>query len=172
MTTMSQVLSDWNKLDNEFASAEVLPCCGSTRWARELAQARPIADEAELLGRSDDIWRALSLEDWDEAFRSHPKIGGNKAEAATQQSAVWSRGEQSGMAASSAETRTALEQGNRIYEQRFARIYIVCATGKSAEEMLADLKRRLQNDAETELREVVEQQRQITRLRLRKWLQP
>jgi 2-oxo-4-hydroxy-4-carboxy-5-ureidoimidazoline decarboxylase len=170
VTITSEVLSDWNKLDEKSAIEKVLPCCGSTRWARGLAKARPIPNEAELLERSDAIWRSLSLVDWDEAFRSHPKIGEKKAETATPQSTEWSRGEQGGVTDSVTETRVALERGNRMYEQRFGRIFIICATGRSAEDILADLERRLKNDEEAELVEAVEQQRQITRLRLRKWL--
>jgi 2-oxo-4-hydroxy-4-carboxy-5-ureidoimidazoline decarboxylase len=136
-----------------------------------LARARPVSNEAELLERSDAIWQSLSLEDWDEAFRSHPKIGERKADAAANpQSVEWSRGEQQAVGTSSPDLLGALADANRLYEQNFGRIFIVCATGKSCEEILADLERRLGNDAETELVEAVEQQRQITRLRLRKWL--
>ena len=170
MKTRHEVLSIWNALDGESAAAEILPCCGSTRWARELAHTRPIGSEAEFFERSDAIWQALSTADWDEAFRSHPRIGERKVQTVSPQSAAWSCTEQSGLARSDTDIRTALRQGNRAYEQRFGRIYIVCATGKSAEEMLADLECRLQNDVDTELLEAVEQQRQITRLRLRKWL--
>lgn len=170
MTIVNETLADWNTLDQASATASILPCCGSARWARELVETRPINTEMELLERSDAIWKALSPDDWDEAFRSHPRIGERKAAAATAQSSEWSRTEQYGIVRSSSEIRAALEQGNQFYEQRFGRIYIVCATGKSAEEMLADLQRRLHNDADTELRETVEQQKQITRLRLRKWL--
>jgi 2-oxo-4-hydroxy-4-carboxy-5-ureidoimidazoline decarboxylase len=171
MTAASDVLFEWNKLNEKSAAAKVLPCCGSSRWAYELARARPITNAAELLERSDAIWQSLSWEDWDEAFSSHPKIGELKAEAATtQQSIDWSRREQHGIAASGQELRVLLANGNHLYEQRFGRIFIVCATGKSIEDILADLERRLKNDAEGELLEAVEQQRQITRLRLRKWL--
>jgi 2-oxo-4-hydroxy-4-carboxy-5-ureidoimidazoline decarboxylase len=170
MTIANATLADWNKLDQASAAASILPCCGSARWARELVETRPINIETELLERSDAIWKALSPDDWDEAFRSHPRIGERKAAAVTAQSSEWSRAEQGGIVRSTSEILAALEQGNQRYEQRFKRIYIVCATGKSAEEMLADLQRRLHNDTDTELRETVEQQRQITRLRLRKWL--
>jgi OHCU decarboxylase len=171
MIAASEVLFEWNKLDEKSAIAKVLPCCGSSRWAYELARARPISNGTELLERSDSIWQSLSLEDWDEAFRSHPKIGERKAVAATtQQSLEWSRGEQHGVDASSAELRVALEAANRLYEQIFGRIFIVCATGKSAEKILSELERRLKHDPETELLEAVEQQRQITRLRLRRWI--
>jgi 2-oxo-4-hydroxy-4-carboxy-5-ureidoimidazoline decarboxylase len=170
MTIVNETLADWNKLDPASAVASILPCCGSARWARELVETRPINTETELLERSDAIWNALSPDDWDEAFRSHPRIGERKAAAATAQSSKWSSAEQGGVVSSTSEILAALEQGNRRYEQRFGRIYIVCATGKSAEEMLADLQRRLHNEVEAELQEAAEQQRRITRLRLRKWL--
>ena len=134
MTIANETLADWNKLDQASAAASILPCCGSARWARELVEARPTNTETELLERSDSIWRALSPDDWDEAFRSHPRIGERKTAVATAQSAEWSRGEQGGMARSGTKIRAALEEGNQLYEQRFGRTYIVCATGKSAEE--------------------------------------
>jgi 2-oxo-4-hydroxy-4-carboxy-5-ureidoimidazoline decarboxylase len=171
MITANAVLARWNMLDEETAAAEILPCCGSRRWAQELARARPLADDAELCDRSSDIWLGLAPADWDEAFRTHPRIGERKAiEAATQRSAVWSRSEQSGVGESDPEIRAAIERGNRLYEERFGRIFLVCATGKTAAEMLAILERRLEIDPERELLEAVEQQRQITELRLRKWL--
>lgn len=171
MMPANTVLVHWNALEEDAAAAVILPCCGSRRWARELAQARPFADDQELIERSGAIWRGLAPVDWDEAFRTHPRIGERKAmEAATQQSAAWSREEQSGVSQTDAEIRVALERGNRFYEERFGRVFLVCATGKSAAEMLSMLERRLNNDPQTELREAVEQQRQITQLRLRKWL--
>jgi 2-oxo-4-hydroxy-4-carboxy-5-ureidoimidazoline decarboxylase len=171
MMTASAVLARWNALDEKMAADEILPCCGSKRWARELAQARPFGDAAELFERSDVIWLKLAQSDWDEAFRSHPRIGARKSvETATRQSAAWSRQEQSGVDPADTESRAALERGNILYEDRFGRVFLICASGKAASEMLAALERRLQNDPQTELGEAVEQQRQITQLRLRKWL--
>ncbi len=169
--TAQAVLAGWNSLNDDAAAAEILSCCGSTRWAKELAQARPITDEAVLLNRSDAIWLDLSPVDWDEAFRNHPRIGEQKlAATAMGQSATWSRQEQSGVNSSDSEIHDELARGNALYEKRFGRIFLVCATGKSAAEMLALLEHRLGNDPQTELQEAVEQQRQITRIRLRKWL--
>jgi 2-oxo-4-hydroxy-4-carboxy-5-ureidoimidazoline decarboxylase len=169
---INAVLAKWNDLPETAAIAEILPCCGSTRWAHELAQARPFVDEAALFSFSDSIWLRLSADAWDEAFRSHPRIGEHKAPvAATPQSAIWSDKEQSGVGGSDEETLFRLARGNRIYEERFGRVFLVCATGKSAAQMLEILKRRLENDPQTELRETAEQQRQITQIRLRKWLQ-
>jgi 2-oxo-4-hydroxy-4-carboxy-5-ureidoimidazoline decarboxylase len=110
--------------------------------------------------------------DWDEAFSSHPRIGEKKApESASRMSARWSGQEQSGVRGSGGDILERLTRGNASYEERFGRIYIVCASGKSAEEMLTILERRLRNDEGSELREAAEQQRQITQLRLRKWLE-
>jgi 2-oxo-4-hydroxy-4-carboxy-5-ureidoimidazoline decarboxylase len=171
MMTASAVLAQWNALDEDAAAAEILPCCGSHAWAREMARARPFAAETELFERSDAVWVKLGASDWEEAFLSHPRIGERKKAArATQQSAAWSRQEQGGLDGSNAEVNAALELGNRLYEQRFGRVFLTCATGKSAAEMLAGLERRLRNDPRTELAEAVEQQRQITQIRLRKWL--
>ncbi len=169
---MNSVLKAWNNLDLGAAALEILPCCGSLRWANELAKARAFIKAADLFEKSDAIWLGLNQADWDEAFSSHPRIGEKKApEAATAKSAEWSSEEQSGVTVSGVETQQRLQRGNEKYEQRFGRTYIVCASGKSAEEMLAILENRLGNDPEQELLEAVEQQRQITQLRLRKWLQ-
>jgi 2-oxo-4-hydroxy-4-carboxy-5-ureidoimidazoline decarboxylase len=156
------------RLPAKEAAEEILPCCGSTRWARMLAQRRPFGTAAELCAASDETWRDLDAEDWDEAFRTHPRIG--ERAGATQLSAQWSREEQSGVDAGDAEILAELTRANADYELRFGRVFLVCATGKSAAEMLQILRRRLSNDNATELRETVEQQRQITQLRLQKWL--
>jgi 2-oxo-4-hydroxy-4-carboxy-5-ureidoimidazoline decarboxylase len=109
--------------------------------------------------------------DWSEAFESHPRIGDReKPAAATAQSAEWSSQEQRRAVASDDAIKQALSQGNREYECRFHRIFIVCATGKSGAEILEVLRRRLNNDETAELRETAEQQREITQIRLKKWL--
>jgi OHCU decarboxylase len=168
---LSAVLARWSALPEMEAEEEILPCCGSSRWAQELTRLRPFSAEAALFEASDRVWLGLGVEDWDEAFRSHPRIGERKAPAAaTKRSAAWSSKEQGGVDAQDAKTLAELERGNREYEARFGRVFLVCATGKSAAEMLEILERRLSNDAEAELREAAEQQRQITQLRLRKWL--
>jgi len=110
--------------------------------------------------------------DWMQAFRAHPRIGERKVEHATAQSKQWSGQEQSAVEKARFETLAELAAGNRQYEEFFGFTYIVCATGKSAEEMLGILRGRLTNNRETELREAAEQQRQIAQIRLRKWLQP
>jgi OHCU decarboxylase len=168
---MSDALARLNSLPPAEARAELLKCCGSTRWAESVAARRPYGSAEELEETADRVWRELSSEDWLEAFRAHPKIGERKAAAEVSAEArAWSEREQSGTAGAPPETRAALAEGNRAYEERFGFIFIVCAAGKTAAEMLALLAARLRNERETELRVAAEEQRQITRLRLRKLL--
>jgi len=167
----SSVLARWNSLPAEEAALEILPCCGSNSWARRMAALRPIADEDSLLAASDKIWRSLTEADWMEAFAHHPRIGHSVAPStAPARSAQWSSEEQQKVGAAEDHVRAGLVEGNRAYEQRFNRIFIVCAAGKSAHTILDILRRRLRNDEQTELQESAEQQRQITGLRLKKWI--
>jgi 2-oxo-4-hydroxy-4-carboxy-5-ureidoimidazoline decarboxylase len=167
---MSQALARWNKLDSERAVLEILPCCGSSTWARLMVRRRPIVDETALLVAGDQLWNQLTVADWDEAFRSHPRIGESPDQGRIGKSAAWSGEEQHRVGKANQDVKQALAEGNVLYEQRFHRIFIICATGKSAQEILAILQRRLQNDEQTELREAAEEQRKITNLRLKKWL--
>lgn len=166
------MLKRWNALSETEAVQEILPCGGSRRWACILASLRPFADAASLLKQSDEVWKRVDSQDWDEAFATHPRIGEQEAPAsATARSAAWSSQEQSGVERAGNDIQQRVRCGNEEYERRFGRTYIVCATGRSAEEMLAILERRLQNDDVAELHESRAQQRQITELRLRKWLE-
>jgi OHCU decarboxylase len=168
---MDDALARLNSLPHDEARAELLKCCGSTRWAEGVAARRPYESAEELEATADRVWWGLSPEDWLEAFRAHPKIGERKAAAEVSAEArAWSEREQSGAGAASAETRAALADANRAYEERFGFIFIVCAAGKTAEEMFALLRARLAHDRASELRVAAEEQRRITRLRLRKLL--
>jgi 2-oxo-4-hydroxy-4-carboxy-5-ureidoimidazoline decarboxylase len=168
--TTNQILEGWNGLKPQAAAAAILPCNGSLAWAEGVAALRPLKSVDELLVASDKVWLGLSKKAWQHAFDSHPRIGEHKAKAATEQSLTWSTGEQSA-AQFTEDTQTALAAANVEYEQKFGRIFIVCASGKTAAEMLEILRGRLKNDAETELHEAAGQQQQITKIRLRKWLQ-
>ena len=168
---MSDLLAQWNGLPADEAAQQILPCCGSKAWARGVAARRPVADEATLLAASDEIWRGLRASDWIEAFSTHPRIGESEApKTASAQSAAWSAQEQRDAASPQDAVALALAEGNRAYEERFGRLFIICATGKSASQILDHLRRRLENDSDTELREAAEEQRKITNLRLKKWL--
>ena len=169
----TNVLASWNLLSTGDAISTILPCCGSRAWAQGVAARRPLADEDALLAASNETWRSLAQSDWMEAFQSHPRIGESRAQqSSSAQSSAWSTQEQRQVADADAAVKAALADANRQYEQSFNRTFIVCATGRSAQEILGILLRRLNNDAETELHEAAEQQRQLTEIRLRKWLQP
>lgn len=168
---MSTRLARWNTLPPEEAAWEILPCCGSRAWAHKISDLRPFEDVDSLLATSDRIWRELPVADWTEAFQSHPRIGETRSGDETSvRSAQWSKQEQNHIAAESDSVKLALANGNRQYERKFGRIFIICATGKSASEILQHLKRRLGNDDATESREATEQQRQIIHIRVKKWL--
>ena len=137
----------------------LLSCCGSGEWARRLAEERPFETGDALADAADRIWQSLSKEDRLEAFAAHSRIGVRAGDA-------WARREQAGVDGLGEATRTALAHGNRDYEKRFGYVFLVCATGKTAEEMLGVLRGRLPNDAAAELRVAAEEQAKITRLRL------
>jgi 2-oxo-4-hydroxy-4-carboxy-5-ureidoimidazoline decarboxylase len=168
----NEVLTRWNSLDPATAAREALPCCGSRAWAAALASRRPIIDEASLIEASTSIWLALPEEAWQEAFDSHPRIGQTHTQTqATEESLRWSAQEQRTTLSEDETAKLALKEANHRYEQKFGRIFIVCATGKTSAEILAILDARMRNDEATELREAAEQQRQITQLRLHRWLE-
>lgn len=150
-----------NRLDVETAREVLLSCCGSERWARRMAEARPFASQAELVRTGDDAWWDLEPEDWLEAFAAHPRIGERDGKE-------WTAKEQSGMDGAPPALRRLLEAGNREYERKFGHVFLICATGLGGEEMLAALRHRLANDPETELREAAAEQAKITRLRIEK----
>lgn len=134
-----------------------------------MAARRPFADAAAALAVSEEVWRTLGPDDWLEAIDHHPRIGGtDDAGPRFASTREWSHGEQSGVAASGEETRAALVAGQKAYESRFGYIFLICAAGRSGEEILADLKARLTRDHTTELRTAAEELRRITRLRLEK----
>ena len=158
-----------NTLPAEEAEKALLQCCGSKRWAREMVQARPYRNPDTLIAKANDIWWSLEPDDWLEAFRSHPKIGEKKAAApVSDQSRQWSGQEQAGVSSASQEAIDALAALNRAYEQKFGFIFIICATGKTSDEMLFALRKRLDNDAAAELPIAAAEQSKITELRLKK----
>jgi 2-oxo-4-hydroxy-4-carboxy-5-ureidoimidazoline decarboxylase len=167
---MNRVLAEWNRAVGDEALCAMIACCGAKRWASAMVDQRPFAGIVELSEAADRAWSEMQEPDWLEAFACHPRIGARKVAHASAQSAAWSRQEQSSAASATEDLLSALADGNALYEQRFGFTYIVCATGKSADEMLAILQRRLASDREAELREAAEQQRQILQIRLGKWL--
>lgn len=160
-----------NALPPDEASKELLKCCGSTRWAEAVANGRPYQSLDDLLTTANNAWGALDRADWLEAFRSHPKIGEKKAaNAVSTQSQQWSAQEQTGVQQAAQDVIDRLATLNREYEEKFGFIFIICATGKSSDEILAALEQRLPNDAAVELPIAAAEQARITELRLRKLL--
>jgi OHCU decarboxylase len=164
-------IKELNELPADEAESRFLDCCGSRKWARAMTDARPFDDTGSLLLEAERIWHGLEAGEWLEAFAAHPKIGAKKAAPAqAERSAEWSKGEQAGMDATTDTVREDLAEANRAYEERHGHIYIVCATGRSAGEMLDICRQRLGNTAEIELSIAAEEQRKITGIRLRKLL--
>jgi OHCU decarboxylase len=160
-----------NDLPAAKAEAEFRDCCGSREWARQMTNARPFPMVEQLFEAAENIWESLPKGDWLEAFAAHPKIGSKKPAAKQKRAADWSAGEQSAIETASAGVRRQLAELNRLYHDKFGFIFIVCATGKSADEMLAILKARIRNSVQTELRLAAEEQRKITEIRLSKILE-
>lgn len=158
-----------NHMRPEEAREELTRCCGARRWIDRMLVARPFPSPRALFEAADRIWSELNDQDYQEAFAHHPRIGDieslRKKFAST---ASWASQEQAGASAADEATLQGLADGNREYEARFGHIFIVCATGKSAGEMLAILRSRLGNDPGVEVAIAAEEQRKITRLRLEK----
>ncbi|MGH7528376.1 MAG: 2-oxo-4-hydroxy-4-carboxy-5-ureidoimidazoline decarboxylase [Gemmatimonadales bacterium] len=165
---MTLTLAGLNALVRPEAAEQLRACCGSSRWVQSMIARRPFATIEALLSAADEAWREAGSVDWDEAFAHHPRIGQRTAAAPVSATArQWSEGEQGTAAGANPAAQAALAEANAAYERRFGRIYIVCAAGRSAEELLADITGRLKNDPGLELAIAVEEQRKITRRRLR-----
>jgi OHCU decarboxylase len=155
-------MAELNGLPEDSAVVELLKCCGSTAWAHAMAGARPFDGFDSLCTHAERIWWNLDSAEWLSAFRAHPRIGQRTVAAG------WSAQEQSGIDTAAASTAETLARANEQYLARFGYIFIVCATGKSAEEMLSILESRIHNDPTEELRIAATEQSKITRLRLEK----
>lgn len=160
-------LAEFNVLPDGEARQALLDCCGSARWAASVASRRPYATEQTLHKAADSIWWNLDRNDWLEAFSHHPQIG-EKPATGSASARQWAEGEQAGARGVSEDVKALLARANRAYFDKFGYIFIICATGKSVEGMLAILNQRLQNDPASELSIAAEQQRQITGIRLNK----
>lgn len=162
----------FNAMPEDEARAALLRCCGSARWAVAMLATRPYRDAAQLFQAADAAWGASEAADWLEAFRHHPRIGDRSAlETRFASTRAWSSDEQGGVAAAASDVLDALADENSAYEARFGHVFLVCASGKTAPEMLDLLRQRLKNAPETELRVAAAEQAKITRLRLDRLLQ-
>ena len=169
MTDADDAVTAFDALPPHEAAPMLEACCGSAAWVNGMLVRRPFTTLHVLLHESEQLWWDLEPDDWREAFEHHPRIG--DAAAAVRQgepARAWSADEQRGASDAPEDTRRQLAEGNREYERRFGHIYLVCAAGKSAGEMLALLRARMENDPDTELRVAAAEQAKITRLRLLK----
>ncbi|GAA4746425.1 2-oxo-4-hydroxy-4-carboxy-5-ureidoimidazoline decarboxylase [Flavisolibacter ginsenosidimutans] len=164
-------LTELNNLPSEQRKNELRKCCGAEAWVEKMNAAFPFLDEDILLQSGDEVWNGLTKKDWLEAFTHHPKIGDvNSLKEKFAATAKWASGEQSSVQQASQHIIEELAKGNSEYEAKFGYIFIVCATGKSADEMLQILKTRLPNSKEEEIKIAAAEQARITKLRLEKLL--
>ncbi len=163
------MIDNVNRLSADEFAQTLERCCASTRWLEEMNTRRPFADQKSVTQAAADVWWSLDQRDWREAFQAHPRIGdvgslrdkfANTRDLAT--------GEQAGVQSASDKTLNKLTDANATYEAKFGYIFIVCAAGKSADEMLVILKDRLKNRPDEEIRIAAAEQLKITQIRLRK----
>ncbi len=159
-----------NSSTRDEAAALLERCCGSTRWVEGMLARRPFASRAALAAAAAAVWAGMTRDDYLEAFSHHPRIGssGDGVSERQKPTAHWSREEQSAASGADAHVIQALRLANAAYEERFGFVFLVCATGRSAHEILRFLEARLGNDPESELRVAAGEQLAITRLRLEK----
>lgn len=172
-TPMLAALMKFNSMPEAESVRTLQTVCGSRRWAEAMSAARPYANPTAILAEADRVWFALSREDWLEAFAHHPRIGERDlTQAKFASTAEQSSREQSGMAGASDKVRAEFAGGNAEYEAKFGHVFLICATGKSGQEMLDRLRSRLRNGAAEELLNAAKEQAMITRLRLERMLSP
>lgn len=165
----SPAVATFDAMPTHEASAILETACGSSAWVSGMVARRPFGTLHRLLLVADELWWSLGPDAWREAFDHHPRIGERDvAVAQGERAQAWSAQEQSGVSSAASDVREALARANAEYERRFGHIYLVCATGKTADDMLALLRQRMANDPDTELRVAAGEQAKITRLRLRR----
>jgi 2-oxo-4-hydroxy-4-carboxy-5-ureidoimidazoline decarboxylase len=164
-------------LPDDEAREALRACCASTKWVERMLSQRPFKSADEILASAERLWLDLQPSDWLEAFAAHPRIGGQTGRRADGPTGhgprgdAWSKSEQASVDSASDDVKARLTQANHDYESMFGWTYIVCATGKSAEEMLALARARMNNPPDTELQLAAAEQAKITRLRLQKMLE-
>ena len=164
-------LEELNELPLSKLKEELSKCCGSSAWVDQISSLFPFADKVSLFEEADEVWNSLGKQDWLEAFKHHPKIGDiTSLKEKFASTAKWASGEQASVQEASQQTIEQLAEGNKQYQDKFGYIFIVCATGKSADEMLNVLQSRLPNSAEEEIKIAAAEQAKITKIRLGKLL--
>lgn len=165
-------LHEFNTLSKDELKEALIKCCASTTWVNKMLPHVPAEDMVELLEDAEIEWWNCTEDDWKEAFAAHPKIGDHESLAKKYAgTASWAADEQKNVETASEETIKALIEANKKYQEKFGYIFIVCATGKSAEEMLGILHTRLNNNPEDEIKIAADEQNLITKLRIEKLLE-
>lgn len=161
-----------NLLSEEEALESFMRCCGCSRWAREMVKQRPFMDALQLTQTAETVWETMGEADWREAFEHHPKIGDvDNLRRKFASTAAWAENEQASISSADEATIESLAKGNADYQKKFGFIFIVCATGKTADEMLYLLQNRINNDPADEIRIAAGEQAQIMKVRLEKLCQ-
>lgn len=165
-------LSELNSCSVDQFKEELFRCCSSKRFVNELTVLRPFKTQIDLEEKASTIWNSLKKEDWLEAFSHHPQIGGdlNKLKEKFQSTKSWSKGEQSGVEEATENTLKELSEYNLEYQKKFGFVFLICATGKTADEMLQFLKERINNTMEQELQNASIEQEKIIKIRINKLL--
>lgn len=164
-------INELNNLPENDRKTELRKCCGAENWVEKMNAVFPVQSEADLFAEAEETWFSCSETDWREAFEHHPKIGDiSSLKEKFANTGKWAANEQAGVNNTSEDVLKALAEGNKAYEEKFGYIFIVCATGKTAEEMLALLQQRLPNSPEAEIKIAMGEQNKITKIRLEKLL--
>ena len=163
-------IAEYDHLDVDKKKKLLLQCCGSGNWVEKMLQVPPAEDLVDLFEEAEEMWYQCSEADWKEAFTHHPRIGDMESLRKKFSADQFAENEQASVSGASQQVLQQLSDSNKLYEQKFGYIFIVCATGKSAAEMLELLSARLQNDPAEEIKIAMEEQNRITRLRLEKML--
>ncbi|HEY3735374.1 MAG TPA: 2-oxo-4-hydroxy-4-carboxy-5-ureidoimidazoline decarboxylase [Streptosporangiaceae bacterium] len=163
LTSGTTALAAFNAAPGDVAAADVAACCAARAFVQQIVAGRPYADLGEVGAAVDAAFARLDDDGLAEAVTAHPRIGEPAASG-------WSRDEQAGALAAADDVSRALAEGNAAYQQRFGQVFLICASGLSADQLLAALRARLANDAAAERRIVAEELRKITQLRIRKLL--
>lgn len=168
---MTSALTAFNTADDDELRMRLASCCAAELWVERVLAARPYANEADLWALSDVVTRELDDRGVSQALAGHPRIGGRLPTHSTgDRASAWSRQEQAGVARVEADLLTALAEANAEYERRFGYVYLVCATGRSAAELLDVCRARLDNDPQAERGVMLDELAKINRLRLSKLL--
>jgi 2-oxo-4-hydroxy-4-carboxy-5-ureidoimidazoline decarboxylase len=166
---MTLTLAQLDTMPEAEAAFKLAACCGSSKWVAGMLARRPFQSREKLMAVADEVSLTLHPTDWLEAFSHHPRIGEQRAGAPVSAVASdWSKGEQSAASRATEDTRAALAEANAEYEKKFGFIFIICANGRRADEILAALRERLSNGPDAEIFIAAREQQQITRLRLEK----